>query len=81
MTTSSFLIFDRALQRQRRARALLRGPADFLLARASDEILERLQAVMRPFSSIADIGTPLPLLAALVWPALRPAAAPTDLHR
>ncbi|MEW6437190.1 MAG: methyltransferase domain-containing protein [Pseudomonadota bacterium] len=64
MTTSSFLIFDRALQRQRRARALLRGPADFLLARASDEILERLQAVMRPFSSIADIGTPLPLLAA-----------------
>lgn len=64
MTNSSFLIFDRALQRRRRARAFAREPADFLLARSADEILERLGAVMRQFSSIADIGTPLPLLAA-----------------
>ena len=74
MTTSSFLIFDRALQRRRRARAFVRGPADFLLAQAADEILERLQAVTRPFSSIADIGTPLPLLAARLaqrYPAAR----------
>jgi SAM-dependent methyltransferase len=59
-----FLIFDRALQRRRLARALAAGPADFLLARATDEIVDRLAAVKRRFAAIADIGTPLPQLAA-----------------
>ncbi len=74
MAQNSFLIFDRALQRRRLARALAAGPADFLLARATDEILERLSAVTRRFSVIADIGTPLPLLAealASAYPAAR----------
>ncbi len=74
MAQNSFLIFDRALQRRRLARALAAGPADFLLARATDEILERLSAVTRRFSAIVDIGTPLPLLAqalAAAYPAAR----------
>lgn len=58
-----FLIFDRALQRRRLARALAAGPAEFLLARASDEICDRLAAVKRHFVDVADIGTPLPQLA------------------
>ena len=71
---NSFLIFDRALQRRRLARALAARPADFLLARAAGEIVERLSAVTRRFSAIADIGTPLPLLAealATAYPAAR----------
>jgi SAM-dependent methyltransferase len=59
-----FLIFDRALQRRRLARALGSGPAAFLLDRAADEICDRLGAVKRRFAAIADIGTPLPQLAA-----------------
>jgi SAM-dependent methyltransferase len=59
-----FLIFDRTLQRRRLARALGSGPAAFLLDRAADEICDRLGAVKRRFAGIADIGTPLPQLAA-----------------
>jgi SAM-dependent methyltransferase len=62
--SSAFLIFDRALQRRRLARALAGGTAEFLLDRAVDEILDRLAAVKRRFTAIADIGTPLPGLAA-----------------
>jgi SAM-dependent methyltransferase len=62
--SADFLIFDRALQRRRLARALAAGPAEFLLDRAVDEILDRLGAVKRRFVHIADIGTPLPQLAA-----------------
>jgi SAM-dependent methyltransferase len=58
-----FLIFDRALQRRRLARALAAGPAEFLLERASDEICDRLATVKRHFTAVADIGTPLPQLA------------------
>jgi SAM-dependent methyltransferase len=58
-----FLIFDRALQRRRLARVLAASPAEFLLERASDEICDRLAAVKRRFTAIADIGTPLPQLA------------------
>lgn len=57
-------IFDRALSRQRLARALASGAADFLLAWTADDLCERLSAVNRRFARIADIGTPLPLLAA-----------------
>lgn len=60
---ADFLIFDRALQRRRLARALAAGPAEFLLRRAADEAIERLGAVKRHFRMVADIGTPLPDLA------------------
>lgn len=60
---ADFLIFDRALQRRRLARALA-TPADFLLDRAVEDILDRLAAVKRSFLHIVDIGTPLPQLAA-----------------
>ncbi len=66
MAANDFLIFDRALQGRRRARALAAGPADFLLARAADEIMDRLGAVTRSFAAIADIATPLPLLSTRV---------------
>jgi SAM-dependent methyltransferase len=61
--SADFLIFDRALQRRRLGRALAAGPVDFLLERAGDEICDRLAAVKRRFTAIADIGTPLPQLA------------------
>jgi SAM-dependent methyltransferase len=63
MTQSPPPIFDRALQRQRFARAVTGGAADFLLAWTAEEIGERLASVKRCFRLIADIGTPLPLLA------------------
>jgi SAM-dependent methyltransferase len=52
------LIFNRALLRARRARAIRLGPATFLLDRASDEFAERLAAVLRKFDLAADLGTP-----------------------
>ena len=55
-------IFDTRLARRRLERAVAR-PADFLLARAADDIVERLGAVQRDFTDIADIGTPAPALA------------------
>ncbi len=55
-------IFDIPLSRWRLARAANR-PADFLLARAADDIVERLGAVQRRFARIADLGTPGPELA------------------
>jgi SAM-dependent methyltransferase len=58
-----FLIFDRALQRRRLARAAAAGAADFLLERAIEDIIDRLATVKRRFVAIADIGTPLPQLA------------------
>ncbi len=63
-------IFDIPLSHRRLARAA-RHPADFLLARAAEDIVERLGAVQRRFARIADIGTPGPVLAralALTYP-------------
>jgi len=56
--TAAPMLFDRALLpvRQRRARKL--GSADFLLDRVADDMEERLQAVLRDFSSVADVWTP-----------------------
>lgn len=56
-------IFDIDLARRRMARAAAGRPADFLLARAAEDIVERLGAVQRGFTRIADIGTPGPGLA------------------
>jgi SAM-dependent methyltransferase len=51
-------IFDRALLHQRLRRALARGAPDFLLARAADDLLDRLLTVKRDFPRSLDLGTP-----------------------
>ena len=51
-------IFDRALIRARRRRAVQLGPVTFLLDRVADEFAERLAAVLRRFDVAADLGTP-----------------------
>jgi SAM-dependent methyltransferase len=52
------VIFDRALIRARRRRAVQLGPVTFLLDRVADEFAERLSAVIRRFDVAADLGTP-----------------------
>src|SRR4051812_6227192 len=52
------ILFDRALLRVRRQRAVMLGPASFLLDRVAEDMAERLRAVVREFSAAADIGTP-----------------------
>jgi SAM-dependent methyltransferase len=54
----SRLLFDRALLRRRRARAVLLGPATFLMDHVAAELAERLSAIMRRFPMGADIGSP-----------------------
>jgi SAM-dependent methyltransferase len=56
------LIFDRALIRRRRMRALRLGPSTFLLERVVVELADRLGAVMRRFECAVDLGTPGDLL-------------------
>jgi SAM-dependent methyltransferase len=51
------LLFDRALLRARQKRAERLGPATFLLDRVTEDMAERLHAVLREFKSGADIGT------------------------
>src|SRR6059058_2709160 len=51
------VLFDRALLRARRNRALRGKPATFLLDRVAEDAAERLQAVLREFKTAADIGT------------------------
>src|SRR3954449_11842928 len=51
------VLFDRALLRARRNRALRGKHATFLLDRVAEDAAERLQAVLRQFKSAADIGT------------------------
>ncbi|HWN77438.1 MAG TPA: SAM-dependent methyltransferase, partial [Bradyrhizobium sp.] len=52
------VLFDRALLRARQSRASRAGPAAFLLDRVAEDLVERLQAVLREFNSATDIGTP-----------------------
>jgi SAM-dependent methyltransferase len=59
-------IFDRALQRLRRRRALRETPVDFLLSHVAQELTERLSVVKRSFHRAADIGTPGPALRAMI---------------
>ena len=56
--TTAPILFDRALMRRRVRRALLQGPASFLLDRVAEDMVERLNAVLRKFTAAADIGTP-----------------------
>lgn len=58
---ASPLVFDRDLYRRRLARAVAGDYPDFLLARAVEDLEERLGAVLRRFERGADLGTPLPL--------------------
>jgi SAM-dependent methyltransferase len=52
------ILFDRALLRARQNRALHGEPARFLLDRVTEDMDERLHAVVRDFTDVADIGTP-----------------------
>jgi SAM-dependent methyltransferase len=56
-------LFDRLLVRRHLDRALAAGPADFLLAHAMRDLIERLSIVKRDFTGILDLGTPMPALA------------------
>lgn len=60
---SAPLLFDRPLLRRRLADALARGYPDFLLARACDDLEDRLATVLRTFPLALDLGTPTPLAA------------------
>jgi SAM-dependent methyltransferase len=60
------IVFDRALGRLRLRRALAAGYPDFLLVRATEDLDERLGAVLRQFGAAADLGTPLPLAGPLL---------------
>jgi SAM-dependent methyltransferase len=51
-------LFDRALLLMRQDRARHLGPASFLLDRVAEDLEERLHAVLRDFSDVADIATP-----------------------
>lgn len=59
----SHVIFDRALLRARLDRALAGEAADFLLARAVEDMIERLATIKRDFANVLDLGTPGPQLA------------------
>lgn len=61
--SDSGAVFDRGLGRLRLTRALAAGYPDFLVARAVQDLEERLSAVLRNFAVAADLGTPLPLAA------------------
>src|SRR6266481_5249173 len=50
-------LFDRALLQARQRRALIQGPATFLLDRVVEDMEERLAAVKRDFADVADIWT------------------------
>jgi SAM-dependent methyltransferase len=52
------LLFDRALLARRQQRAAALGPETFLLDRVVEDMNDRLAAVMRDFTSPADIWTP-----------------------
>lgn len=56
-------LFDTTLIRRRLARARHTGYADFLLARASDDLDDRLATVLRRFPLALDLATPTPLAA------------------
>ena len=60
--TAAPVLFDRALLRARQDRARRGEPATFLLDRVAEDMEERLQAVRRDFSDVADIWTPSELL-------------------
>src|SRR3984885_13777475 len=57
-------LFDRALLRNRQRRAQRLGPATFLLERVTEDMAERLNAVLGEDKNVAEIGTSSERLAA-----------------
>ncbi len=53
-------LFDRSLLNKRLRRAALGTPPDFLLVRASAELVERLLSILRDFGTALDLATPGP---------------------
>jgi SAM-dependent methyltransferase len=53
-------LFEQGLIRRRLQRAIRQGAEDFLLARASADLSDRLNAVLRQFSTVLDFATPGP---------------------
>ncbi len=56
--TAAPKLFDRAMLRARQDRALRSEPVTFLLDRVTEDLDERLQAVLRDFNDVADVWTP-----------------------
>src|SRR5262245_24655744 len=52
------ILFDRALLRVRQARARRQGEVTFLLDRVAEDMADRISAVKRDFSEVADIWSP-----------------------
>ena len=52
------ILFDRALLRVRQARARKQGEVTFLFDRVAEDMGDRLAAVMRDFTDVADIWSP-----------------------
>jgi len=52
------ILFDRALLRGRRRRALALGPCGFLLERVAEDAGDRIATVLRRFDLALDLGTP-----------------------
>ena len=63
--TAAPALFDRALLSKRQGRTARLGPATFLLDRVAEDLGERLHAVTRDFSDVADVWTPGDLLPGL----------------
>jgi SAM-dependent methyltransferase len=66
-------LFDRRLLRQRLARALDEGAPDFLIARAAEDLEDRLAAIKRDFPRALDLGTPTAHFARALTTTQRPA--------
>lgn len=58
---SAATLFDTAATRQRLARAVRNGYAGFLLDRLVEDLDDRLGAVLRDFSTVLDLATPVPV--------------------
>jgi SAM-dependent methyltransferase len=56
--SAALILFDRSLLRARQGRALRGEPATFLLDRVTEDMEERLHAVLRDFADVAEIWTP-----------------------
>lgn len=56
-TSQAPALFDRATLRARQARAVKQGAATFMRDRVGNDLVDRLQAVLRKFDSPVDIGT------------------------
>jgi SAM-dependent methyltransferase len=57
-STAAPILFDRVLLRTRQRRASRGGSATFLLDRVTEDMEERLHAVLRDFTDVAEIWTP-----------------------